>query len=407
MYGNLHEFDIRSLLELIERNQGTGQLLVQTEPKLPTTSEKYSFAQADQSFWLIFFKDGQITYAACNHHLPLQRLQDYLRPYHLESAWEHLPDHESNALPLTSSPLVGRTLPEYHHLWLLLEHHILDASQGKEILENLVDETLFDLLSLGQADFIFQRNTVLQPQLTTIDINSALSKVTRRLQQWKQLHPYIKSAEQCPLITKDEELKQALTPSAYRSLAVACQGELSLRRIARYLKKDLLTISQALYPYIQRGWLQLLVSPQKQPQKEVSTQASALPPSSTKVVCCVSQQKEIIDQVKFISEQQGYQIILAGNPAEALSVIVRSRPNLIFLTLETSFFSTEDLIRCLRSQPKFTKVPAIAIISEQADPLRLAKAQLLGVTEFLPCPLQESQLLYVFKKYTRESKKKN
>jgi len=390
MYGSLHEFDIRSLLELIERNQSTGQLLVEKAASFPE--------QEGCQFWLISFKDGEIAYATNHNHQPLQRLQDYLRRYQVESALERLPKIESIFLPLTSRSPIGRALPEYNHLWLLLERHVLEADQGKQILENMIHETLFDLLSLDRGYFVFQNHTPLQPQLTTVNIGLILSKVTRELQQWKQLHPYITSPEQCPLLTKSNELQQALTPSAYRSLAVACQGELSLRRIARYLKKDLLTISQALYPYIQRGWLHLL-----EPQQEASQTAKA--PSMPKVLC-VDEKHELSNQVGYLLEQQGYGKIIVNDAIEALSVIVRSQPSLILSPLEMSVFSGEELCHCIRSLPAFANLPIILFVPEYPDPLRLAKARLLGVTEFLPQPVQESQLLWMLRRYLGESKKK-
>lgn len=392
MYGSLHEFDIRSLLELIERNQGTGQLLVETAHCVPTPQE------GERQFWLISLKDGQIAYATDNNHLPLQRLQDYLRRYQVESALERLPTIESIFLPLTSSAPIGRALPEYNHLWLLLERHVLEASQGKKILESMIHETLFDLLSLDQGYFVFESNTVIQPQLATVEIGMALSKVTREIQQWKQLYPYITSPEQCPLLTKSNELKQALTPSAYRSLAVACQGELSLRRIARYLKKDLLTISHALYPYIQRGWLHLL---DPAPHPLAPSPSAALP----KVVC-VDEKHELSDQMGYLLEQQGYEKIIVNDPIEALSVIVRSQPSLILSPLEMSIFSGEELCHCLRSLPAFVNLPIILFVPEHPDPLRLAKARLLGVTEFLYQPVQESQFLWILRQYLGEAKSK-
>jgi len=397
MYGSLHEFDIRSLLEWIERGQYTGQLLIETTSAFPSQNQS-SPTGTKPSFWLLFFSKGQLTYTINQNHLHLQRLQDYLRRYQVEATVEYLPKIENIPLRINSFKTTGRVLPEYNYLWVLLEHQILTSEQAIQILEHIVHETLFDLLSLNQGHFIFERKTVLQPQLTTIEVTPSLRQVTRELQQWKQLYPYITSPEQCPLIIKTNELKQALTFSAYRSLAVACQGQLSLRRIARYLNKNLLTISQALYPYIQRGWLQLLAEEELWTELSVDSSTIDQSPSSNQVVC-INEEKQVSQQIKDILKSQGYTTTIIDDPISALSLVARSQPCLIFCALEISTWSGEQLSYSLRNIPTLATTPIVLLIPETLDPLRLIRAQHLGVTSFLAQPITETDLLKILHEY--------
>lgn len=408
MYGNLREIDIRSLLALIESGQRTGQLLVETsalsitqDPLLPE-SKSVPISKSSHSFWLIAFTNGQITYAVDSTRLPLQRLQDYLRRYQVESALEQLPQTESTFFPTHPLKITGRTLPEYNYLWLLLEHHVLSATQGKHILYSMVNETLFDLLSLCQGYFVFHSSRGIEPQLTQIQITPVVRKATRQLQQWKQLYPYITSPEQCPLITKTKELQKALTPSAYRSVALACQGQLSLRRIARYLNKDLLTLSQALYPYIQEGLLQLLESEDHFDTHFPEEPENGLSTLKPKILCLREENHEDhqeSDQIEYKLKQQGYSPIILNDPIEALSVIVREQPHLIFCQLEMSALPGEEIAYLLRNLPALAKIPIILVIPETSDPLRLTRARLLGVTQFLMQPVQDSELLSILGTY--------
>lgn len=401
MYGSLNEIDICRLLELIERGQRTGKLLVEIPSSIAThqflLSQQESGNWCDNPFWLLFFTKGQLTYAVNNTHLPLQRLQDYLRRYQVEAALEHLLKTETIPFSVTELDHTARVLPEYHYLWLLLEHHVLTASQGRWILLSMVHETLFDLVSLPQGHFVFHSNTVFQPELTQIEISPLLRQVTRQLQQWKQFHPYITSPEQCPLLTETNEVQKNLTSSAYRSLAVACQGQLSLRRIARYLNKDIVTISQALYPYIQRGWLTLLNS-QKPSEPAAKEQGTASTVFLSKVIC-VHELGKICDQIEYMLEEQGYSPIILNDPIEALSVIVREQPHLLFCSLEMSALAGEQLGKLLRGLPSLANLPIIFVTPDHPDPLRLTKARLLGGTRFLIPPIQPSNLSQVLKTY--------
>lgn len=393
MYGSLRDIDIHTLLEFIEQSECSGQLLI----------EASSRSVSQSNFWLIYFHYGQIAYAVSNTSLPLQRLQDYIRRYQIDSSLEHLIQTENE--PLTHHnqqssaggsvisgeskdkfPISPSNLPEYKGLWRLLEHHVIRANDGKQILNNMIQEIIFDLLSLREGTFILKKKNLFQPRLTQFPITPLLSKIMRQLQQWKQLFPYITSPEQCPLLTNPEELKKAITPSAYRTLAVACQGQLSLRRIARYLNKDLVTISQALYPYIQRGWLKLEV--------EAATLSQPTPTSSSTVLC-VGKEEQNSEVIDVTLKQEGYTPQGCEDPREALTMVLREPPLLMIAPLEMPELPGDQLAFLLRQIPDLAQPPIILLASENPEPLRVTKAQILGKIDFLVSPFEQSELLQI------------
>lgn len=397
MYGSLQEIDLRSLLELIENGQRSGQLLIESS-SLPLFEEELD-SKDRPNFGLIFFKDGQITYAIDRFSPPRQRLQDYLRRYQVESALERLPPEKNPPQYNTTFPITPRNIPEYNNLWLLLEHHVITAAQGRQILQNLVQETLFDLLSVDQGNFILKNYTPQEPLLTQIEISPAMSKVMRQRQQWQQLYPYITSPAQRPLLTKGSELKKSLTSSAYRSLTIACQGQLSLRRIARYLNKDLITISHALYPYIQQGLLKLLGTTE---QEVISSPSNGEESSRSLLkVICIDEEQNFGQSLGTFLEQLGYKPLILSDPVAAISVIVQEPPHLILLTSEMSNFSGEVILSLRQAHPHLNKIPVILLTPENTDPLQLTKLQLLGVSECLTQPVQESELLRIVKRHLK------
>ena len=386
MYGSLRDIDLRSLLELIERSQQTGQLLIETS---------FSSLRRNSCFSVISFQNGQITYAFDNRSPYLQRLHDYLDRYRLTQLPQPLRKTHFRGELAQTFKITPQTLPEYNYLWLLLEQHLLSATQARQIINSMANETLFDLMNLTQGYFVFQAQTILQPQLTQIEISPLLSKLTGQLQQWKELHPYIISPEQSPILAKPTALQKDLTDAAYRSLSEACRKELSLRRIARHLNKDLLTISQALYPYSQKGWLRLSTpSPKTGSSQNLDNQCSK--------IAWIEEPKQLythIDQIEYVCREEGCASVVINDPIESLSVILRENPRLIFCALEMSSLGGEELIYYLRSIPRLSSLPIILLTSQTADPLRLTKAQLLGITEFLPKPFQSSDLSRVIQSY--------
>ena len=79
MQGHLHEIDIRSILQLVEVGQRTGQPCV--EPYGSPSGQVDSSRSAEIS-WFVFFLNGQIIYAT-RSDIQTERLLDHLHRFHL------------------------------------------------------------------------------------------------------------------------------------------------------------------------------------------------------------------------------------------------------------------------------------------------------------------------------------
>ncbi len=138
MQGNLKEIDIRSILQLIELGQRTGELFVQgdclyhnylTEKMSNHFKDGFANGQIymqEELVWFVFFVNGKITYAATASNNNLLRLRDYLHYYRVDAVLgleEHGSHWESVA-------------PEYAYIWFLLK---------KTSLVQLKDEAYFSV----------------------------------------------------------------------------------------------------------------------------------------------------------------------------------------------------------------------------------------------------------------------
>ena len=94
------------------------------------------------------------------------------------------------------------------------------------------------------------------------------------MQEWKQLYPHIQSPEQLPLLADIAQLNSSLPEATVNKLQHWADGKTSLRQLARYLNRDILTVAKAIYPYVQQGWLQLVYSDTSNPSKERHNWAS-------------------------------------------------------------------------------------------------------------------------------------
>lgn len=383
MQGQLAEIDVRSILQLIELGQRTGELYVESypSPAAPSDSEGYLADRFAPQSWLVFLLNGQIVYAGTTDGR-LDRLRGYLHRYGL-----------SHVLDTMNVPTIATfNSPEYGHLWALLENHILSPRQGRTILSGMVQETLFDLLSLHQGSFVFQLSAGLSPQLTTFDITSLMATLTKQIQAWKHFYPHVQSPHQAPMATSEfSEQHQGKNSRLLKWL----DGHTSMRQIARYLNRDIVTVAKAIYPHVRQGTLQLL-PPEHEPLKLESSEAwdAARVPR----VVCVDDGITIRETVEHILDEHGYEVTSIANPLRALSLLFQLKPDFILCDIAMPELEGYQLCAMLRQSTVFRQLPIVMLTGRDGFIDRV-KARMAGATDYLTKPFGTQELLTLVEKY--------
>lgn len=388
MQGNLNEIDICSILQLIELGQRTGQLWVRATSSHHNNKlggEGASIYRLKQQSWFVFFLNGQIIYCQ-EGESSLSRISDYLRHYRVEM---RLTDKQIASLPSTDAP-------EYAYLWALLERNIINPKIAGSIIHGLVHETLFDLLSLHQGNFIFHQGAPLAPQLNTFEIAPFVTKITKQVQEWKELYPHIQSPEQLPVLSDKVHLQSSLPEATVNKLQHWADGKTSLRQLARYLNRDILTVAKAIYPYVQQSWLQLVYSD----TTKIDTHPvdAKLKGKHRGRIVCIDDAIAIGETINSILQAQGYEAIALTNPLEALSLVFQLKPDLILCDIAMSELEGYEVCAMLRHSRAFRLTPIIMLTGKDGFIDRV-KASMVGATDYLTKPFTDTELLMLVEKY--------
>jgi len=403
MQGNLSEIDIRSILQLIELGQRTGELFVETYSAQTGTPGLSSFVNPrDQrtpktltgKSWFVFFLNGQIVYAA-DAHSTLSRLRDYLRRYRVDTSLDRM----------QTTSIAATNAPEYGYLWALIEDHTLTPAQGRDIIQSMVHETLFDLLSIHHGAFIFEISSALAPQLTTLETGSLVMKTMKQVQEWKQFHPHIQSPDQCPVIANAEQLRESLPESIFNQLDRWVDGKTSIRQMSRYLNREVITVAKAIYPYVQQGLVQLAyqslgAATAKKPSSK-SLQGTELPhwtQSRAPRVICIDDGVTIREAVEYILTHHGYESITIENPLEAFRVVFQLKPDLILCDIAMPELDGYEICAMLRHSTAFRQIPIVMLTGKDGFIDRV-RAKMVGATDYLTKPFGENELLMLVEKY--------
>jgi twitching motility two-component system response regulator PilG len=370
MQGTLNEIDLRSILQLIELGQRTGELLIEA-PAITSSPRS----------WFVFFVNGQIAYSIESSARPLARLQDYLYPDKIKVREELGGDEGKEII----------NIPEYAYLWQLIANNTLTPGRGREILTAMILENLFDLFSLPKGDFIFSSGSAIAPPLVTLEISPLIPQIARQEQQWKQFYPHIQHLDQFITLTQPEELESVLPGRAYQNLEQWAKRRLTLRQLSRYLRREPVIIARNLYPYVQRGWLHLV--------------NIADTPNFTKEQKLTSPQILFIDddlsirkKVESILENNDYLYHLFGDPLEALGQAIAIEPDLILCDIALPKLDGYQLCHLWR-QTKALRHTPIIMLTGQEGLLERVKAKMVGATDYLSKPFGENELLLLLEKY--------
>jgi twitching motility two-component system response regulator PilG len=363
MQGKLQEIDIRSILQLIELGQRTGELFVEA------SASKY---------WFVFCLNGRIIYAS-EAEGSIARLKDYLRRLNSEAALD----------AVRAGPNAVAHAPEYSHLWALLENHKLAPNQGRQIVLGMIREVLFDLFSLHQGSFIFEVGSPLSPQLTTFAIAPLLAETTTQVQEWKKLHPYIQDPQQTFTIANADSLQQSLPASVFEIFNKWSGSCTSIRQMSRYLGRDTTTVAKAMYPYVKQGTIQL-------------SEAAALgmtinrpsSPNAIPHIVCIDDSMAIQKTVEYILQGVGYQVTTIGNPLKALGQVFLLKPDMILCDVAMPKLDGYELCAMLRKTASFRETPIVMLTGKDGFTDRI-KARMAGANEFLTKPFGEKELLSV------------
>jgi twitching motility two-component system response regulator PilG len=167
--------------------------------------------------------------------------------------------------------------------------------------------------------------------------------------------------------------------------------------MARYLNRDLLTVARAIYPYIQKGWIQLLPSKAQKPSAmpwEWELQTAKRTPR----IVCVDDNVAVGKTVEQILQAKGYEITAIQDPLEALRLIFPLQPDLILCDLAMPKLDGYELCGMLRQSTAFRQTPIIVLTGKDAFIDRV-KARMVGSTDYLTKPFGASELLLLVEKY--------
>lgn len=308
---------------------------------------------------------------------------------------------------------------------------LISRNQMASLMENIAVEVLFDAIQQGEinSDGISckknpqEESNNLLLLLPFLDIEVVLTKVKEEWEQWQNagLADYFPNLY--PVVKDSNLLKNPDLQASGWQIIDCIDGTKTLRDIAASAKKNVIEVANLCRSLVKLGAIsfsQVPVNKVKNAGAEPNIKASLDSTSNQNkavdnnannirysrksrskklpLIVCVDDSPLICKAVENIVSQKDYRFLDIQEPIKVIPLLLRNKPDLIFLDLMMPIINGYELCSQLRKTPSLKEVPIIILTGKDGLIDRM-RAKLVGSTDFLAKPVEPFYLLKMLEKY--------
>lgn len=393
---------------------GTIQQIIQAE-----INGRLNLSTGEGQQWSLYFQVGRIVWASGGEHR-FRRWHRVLRQLNISPA---------------SIQIRERILPaQWEHLVLtvMLKRQRIQKKDATTAIEINITEVLFDILQAAPYIHqigcnVTQKNIGDSPVTILGTPDEFITKAHQQLKEWQNTGIADYSPNLAPVVTSHDTFKKKVTPQVYVDVAATFTGKLSLRDVAASKRQSLVELAHSLEAFLPErliafqpiadlpaptptggagdrrtsGATATAATPASAPSPTPAPAPPSRAPNNPKqgpLIVCVDDSP----QVGYIMEQilmpLGYQVLTMQDPVQALSTIMRRKPDFIFLDLVMPVVSGYELCSQVRRVSTLKNTP-IVILTGNDGVIDRVRAKMVGASDFMGKPVVPEKVLEVLQQH--------
>lgn len=377
--------------------------------------------------FFVYLWEGKLYYAT-NSLAPFERLDRHLRRLSNQNPQLNGQVIKEVKQKIQNNSDEQKQFPLDYQSILWLKQEYLQLREVITLLRRLLREVFEALLCLPQP-LIYKFVEQSQPwvESCSFDLISYTEQCRKRLQAWQIFTTHIQSTYQ-RLYLANVAIGSIpnLTTEQNSTIGKLLKG-LNFRQISALIDRDELIVARLLYPGIIDGSVivrnpkppfdslpQLPVSDIFENIRDNSDDWLETPNSKSNYnangketiqilekqwrVACVDDSTAIQVKIREILQHNMFVIAEITQPMNALAELMEFKPNLILLDIDMPQISGYELCGLLRNHLEFKSLPIVMLTGERGL-VNLTKSKLVGATDYLVKPFDQSSLFNVIFKY--------
>ena len=353
--------------------------------------------------WKIYFCLGRLVWIQenCDAHRSLQR---------------HLAQYCQQIDPrlITIDNVDKIECRNYYILSVLLKRKIITKEQAIVIIQNIISEILFDIFQEERIQCLkytierksgkFLMQSGLKMSLGIITYEQTVEKSYKSCLAWCEQGFEHWSPNLAPILKQPEQIKKEVTAKAYQKFVRLMNGKNTLRDLAFKLNRNLLELTSLIAPYIRRGLLEL-IDISELPKTKITNKSvpvaftpQKLTNETQPLVVCIDDSKFICNIMEQIVSEAGYRFMGIQDDLRAISLLIKYKPDLIFLDLNMPIVNGYEICNQLRRVSILRNIPVIMLTGNDGIIDRM-RAKLVGTSSFLSKPIKSTKIIKILDKF--------
>jgi len=344
--------------------------------------------------WSLYFRLGRIVWATGGKH-PYRRWRRQITRY--------CPNIKPSDIPLYPEDIILDSW-DYTLLSRLFEKKKFELKQINSFVETTIVEVLFDISQEHMLNDIkvekFQSHIFDKP-INLASTSVCLKMMLEHRRNWEEAELASFSPNSAPIITKPEELSKILSSHAYTNFINLVNGKYTLRDLTIKMDKHEIFVASSLRPYIVKGIVKLVELPDlplKVNQSKKQSGDGKISGKNVPLIACIDDSPQICEMMKQIILSCGLRFIGITDSIEALPILIKEKPSLIFLDLIMPVASGYEICTQLRRTSIFKNIPVI-IVSGNESLLDRVRTKIIGANDFINKPIVANKVLSALDKY--------
>lgn len=351
-------------------------------------------SEPQNNTWVFYLYLGRLVYATGGKHA-VRRWRRNLVTYcpHLANM------REVRATVTELARQESKISWEYQLLSLWVDREQITRDRANKFIFATIVEINFDIAQALEISWDTFDDNLLLPSLDLIEPERVIGKAERLWQIWQNAKIADRSPNKAPVIRQPEALKQRTSAKVYQNLSSILDGKQSLRDLSVRMKRDLVTVTRSLLPYIQQGSIQLVDI------EDISLPISNHGHHQTRqfqlqqtIVACVDDSPLICQTMGAIVTQAGYQFVSETDGLRSIAMLLSHKPHAIFLDLVMPDINGYEICSQLRKLAFFRNTPIIILTGNDGIVDRF-RAKMVGATDFMSKPIQSDLVLAKLDRY--------
>jgi chemotaxis family two-component system response regulator PixG len=348
--------------------------------------------------WIFYFYLGRLVYASGGVH-PVRRWRRNLA----EHCREILAKFQEIQTDIGEIVSIESGMPwDYNLLLHWLSTNKISREQASNIVCHTVVEVLFDVTQAMEVTCQVKADSTIDSKIILLEPDQIIKEAEKLWQAWQNAKIADRSPDLAPAIKQPEQLQKRTTPQVYQNLNQLLDGQQTLRDLSVRMKRDVLTVTRSLIPYMQLGLVQLT---------EVADIPSPIPaqsginnplggentPHKQSLIACVDDSIMTCQTMEKIVTGAGYQFIGVTDSLRAIAMLLSRKPDVIFLDLVMPNTSGYEICSQLRKLSVFRDTPII-ILTGNDGIIDRVRAKMVGSTDFISKPVEAETVIGTIRK---------